>query len=79
MLLLIESDSYFAPLKGFRQKSFIHEIIRGNMDDDFLVAYQNEYHDLQYLWSFLAENRIVDLGIDEVRTRWDELDYKMSE
>lgn len=77
MLLLIESDSYFAPLKGFRQKGPIHEIIRGNRNDDFFIAYQNEYHDLQFLCAFLAKNRIADLGIEEVRSRWNELDHPL--
>lgn len=76
MLLLNEADSYFAPLKEYSHhgKMFAEKILIENKNEDIYNAYQKEHQSLQYLWVFLAENRIADLGINEVRIRWDALE-----
>ena len=74
MMFLSGADSYFAPLKDYSENTrlFVHELLNGKKKKESFNAYQNEYHSLQYLWEFLAENRIADLGIEEVRLRWNE-------
>lgn len=73
--LMNAANAYFYPVKTHREHSklFSHWIIEKGKTQEVYNEYKNEYDDLRVTCEFLAKNPIIEIGIDEVRLRWDEL------
>lgn len=75
MELMNVANAYFFPVKTHREHSrlFSQWIIEKGKTEEVYSEYKNEYDELSVMWKFLAENQIIEIGINEVRLRWDEL------
>ncbi|QSX04667.1 hypothetical protein JYG23_08085 [Sedimentibacter sp. zth1] len=76
--LLNIADSYFYPLKSRNHENvkFYNAVIKDGKNEKLYKEYKEENIELRYLWKFLAENRIDELGIDEVILRWQNTENK---
>lgn len=75
MELMNMARTYFYPVKNHREQSkvFIDLIIEKGKTEQAYNKYKKEYDEILTMWNFLAENQIVEIGIDEVILRWEEL------
>lgn len=75
MELMSIADAYFEPLKSYSQQSryFIQMLIEEGKTEDLFEQFEVEYYNMSFMWKFLAENRIAELGIEKIRSRWNEI------
>lgn len=75
MILMSLSDSYFAPVKQYWNKCRMlsNSIVKEGKNEKTYNLYMETIAELRNLWIFLAENSVTELGIDEIRNRWNVL------